>query len=351
MATIATFLLYIVTAFCCFGGMVSPEIFPLGSVAVIGMPIMLTLTAVVVIAWFCFGHWIVGGFGVLTFFLCMSPIKMWFPMSSPTEADPGEPTLTVLTWNILHGSDLEKPDSKDSRTLSKILEINADVVCLQEIFSFDERGMEHFSAATMDSLRKVYPYELGDGTYDLRVLSKYPLRHIYFGSLNSFNLSEYFTIKTPVREVAMANVHLPSFALDENEKEIFSTDDLDPDSKERLGLSIFRKLKYAFPIRAEAAQKVLNSFDGLAMPTIVCGDFNDVPASWVYRMFLKDGFQDAYTATNFFPTYTFYPHMFYFHLDQIFYRGGVRPLSVERVDLRTSDHLGLVARFQILDGY
>ncbi|MDE5652227.1 MAG: hypothetical protein K2I48_02015, partial [Muribaculaceae bacterium] len=50
---IATIILYILTAFCCFGGAVSPEIFPLGSMAVIGMPVMLTASAVVTIAWFC----------------------------------------------------------------------------------------------------------------------------------------------------------------------------------------------------------------------------------------------------------------------------------------------------------
>lgn len=351
VAKIATLVLYVLTALCCFGGVVSPDIFPLGSVAVIGMPVMLTLSAIVTVAWFIFGHWIIGGIGVLMFFLCLSPIKMWFPMNSSTEAEPGEPTLTVLTWNILHGSDLEHPDARDSRTLSKILEVNADVVCLQEIFGFDGKNLGHFSEATMDSLRKVYPYELGDGTYDLRILSRYPLRHIYFGSLNSFTLAEYFTVRTPTREIAMANVHLPSFALNENEKTIFSPRNANAKEKERLGLNILKKMEYAFPVRAEAAEKVLSGFEGLAMPTIVCGDFNDVPASWTYRIFLKAGFQDAYVATNFFPTYTYYPHLFYFHLDQIFYRGALRPLSVERLDLKTSDHLGLVARFQILSGY
>ncbi|MDE6330599.1 MAG: endonuclease/exonuclease/phosphatase family protein [Muribaculaceae bacterium] len=349
---IATIILYILTAFCCFGGAVSPEIFPLGSMAVIGMPVMLTASAVVTIAWFCFGHWIVGAIGVLMFALCLSPIKMWFPMNSPTEPEPEAPVLTILTWNILHGADLEQPDSKDARTLRKILEVDADVVCLQEIFAFSDRCLSHYSQELVDSLYAKYPYQLGDGTWDLRILSRYPLRHIYFGSLNSFTLSEYFTVKTPTREIAMANVHLPSFALDENEKGIFSVPKTGgAKEKEKLGLRILHKMEYAFPIRAEAAQKVLTGFEGLAMPTIVCGDFNDVPASWTYRLFLKAGFQDAYVATNFFPTYTFYPHLFYFHLDQIFYRGAVRPLSVERVDMHTSDHLGLVAKFQILQGY
>lgn len=342
-------ILYILTALCCFGGVVPPSLFPLGSVAVIGMPVMLTLSAIVALIWLCSGRWIVGGLGVLMFFICLSPLKMWFPMNSKTDPEPGAPTLTVLTWNVLHGSDLEHPDASEARMLEEILKTNADVVCLQEIFGFNDKCLEHFSQATMDSLRKVYPYELGDGTYDLRILSKYPLRHVYFGSVNRANIAEYFTVKTPTREIAMANVHLPSFSLDEDERTIFTKHG--PREKEKLGIGIIRKMEYAFPVRAEAAEKILNGMEDLAMPTIICGDFNDVPASWTYRLFLKAGFQDAYVATNFFPTYTFYPNMFYFHLDQIFYRGGVRPLSVERLNIRTSDHMPLLATFQILNGY
>lgn len=349
VAKIASVILYIITALCCFGGAVSPTLFPLGSVAVVGMPVMLTISAIVTIAWLCTGRWIIGGLGILMFFICLSPIKMWFPMKSPTEAEPGEPTLTILTWNILQGEDLEKPEATTSRTLSKILEVDADVVCLQEIYGLNGKCLKYFSQATVDSLRKVYPYELGDGKCDLYVLSKYPLRHIYFGSINAYNLSEYFTVKTPTREIAMANVHLPSFGFDNDERKIFIK--RDPRGKERLGEGIVKKMEYSFPVRAEAAEKLLNGFEDIAMPVIVCGDFNDVPASWTYRLFLKAGFQDAYVATNFFPTYTYYLNKFYFHLDQVLYRGGVRPLSVERLNIRTSDHLPLVAKFQILKGY
>lgn len=349
---IATIVFYLLTALCCFGGYISPNIFPLGSIAVIGMPIMLTISAILTVVWLCFRGWITAGIGVIMFIACSTPIKMWFPMNSPSEPEPADaPTLTILTWNTLHGADLENPKAEGSRMLSKILELKPDVVCLQEIFGFDRTCLQYYSQATMDSLLKIYPYQLGDGTYDLRILSRYPLRHIYFGSLHSVRLAECFTVKTPTREIAIANVHLPSFLLNENEKGLFSVENANAKEKEKLGLDIVHKMERVFPERAEAAQKVLNGFEELAMPTIVCGDFNDVPASWVYRLFLKAGFQDAYVATNFWPTYTYYPHKFYFHLDQIFYRGAVRPLSVERLDIRTSDHLPLLATFQILEGF
>ncbi|MDE6812035.1 MAG: endonuclease/exonuclease/phosphatase family protein, partial [Muribaculaceae bacterium] len=351
IASIVSIIVYLITAFCCFGGAISPTFFPLGSVAVIGMPVMLTISAIITIAWFCCGHWIIGSAGVLMFIACASPIKMWFPMNSSSDPDPEAPTLKILTWNIQHGTDYEHPDSHQARTLSSILSIDADVVCLQEIYGFRKDLLKHYSQPAVDSLFSKYPYRLGNGKHDLQVLSKYPLRHIYFGTVNHYTLSECFVVKTPAREIAMANVHLPSFLLDADERTLLNVKGTNKKDKERLGLSVVRKMERVFPGRAEAAEKVINGFDGLSMPTIVVGDFNDVPASWTYRLFLKDGFQDAYVATNFFPTYTYYLNHMYFHLDQIFYRGGVRPLSVEKLNIPTSDHLPLVATFQILEGY
>ena len=346
-ATIATFILYTITALSCFGGYISPEITPLGSVLSIGMPYLVTLSAVTVVAWFCTGHWIVGGLGVLMFFVCINPIRSWFPMHTAPKPTPDAPTFTVLTWNTLHMSNLENPKDKSCRTIEEILKIDADIVCLQEIFSFNKKNMHTYDAALVDSLMKRYPYQLGDGTYDQRTLSKYPLRHIYFGYYYKYSLAEYFTVKINGREIGMANIHLPSFALDEKEKGIFSSRDTDLKARENLGRKIYNKLKYAIPVREGAARRIIEGFQSLAMPVIVIGDFNDVPASYTYRMFEKAGFKDAYVETNFFPTYTFYPHGFYFHLDQIFYRGAITPLSVKKLNIRTSDHLPLLATFEL----
>lgn len=351
IAGIVSIILYIVTAISCYGGIIPPEVTPLGSVLVIGMPVLLTVSAIVTLAWFCFGHWMTGSLGVVMFLACAGPIKMWFPLGSKEDPAPGNPTFTIMTWNILHGEDLGEPSNKGSRTMEAILEYDPDIVCMQEMTGFEKKDLRHFSQASVDSILARYPYRLGIGTtYDICILSKYPLRHIYFGSVNSFILAEYCTVKIGGREIALANIHLPSFALDENEKTIFSPHG-DKEQKEDLSKRIFHKLQHAFPIRAQAAEKVVHGFERLAMPVVVVGDFNDVPASWTYRMFLKAGFKDAYCATNFFPTYTIYPHAFYFHLDQVMYRGNLRPLSVDRLNIRTSDHLPQLATFEILPNY
>ena len=350
---IASVIFFILTALCCFGGYISPDVTAVGSVAVLGMPVMVSISALLITIWFFCKGWIISVIGILMLIMCASPIKMWFPLNSPTEPEPDAPTLSVLTWNVLHGRDLEQPNSKNARMLETILALEPDVVCLQELYSFSKNELEKFSQSAVDSLMKIYPYQLGTDGYDLKVLSKYPLRHVNFGTYHQYLLAEYFTVKTPSREIAMANVHLTSYLLTAEQRTILGTGNgknMIAEKKE-LSRQIFGKMREVFPERAEAARMILSGMDQFAMPIIICGDFNDVPASWTYRLFLKEGFMDAYTATNFFPTYTYYKNSLYFHLDQICYRGALRPLSVDRIDVRTSDHIPLLAKFQVLSGY
>lgn len=43
---------------------------------------------------------------------------------------------------------------------------------------------------------------------------------------------------------------------------------------------------------------------------------------------------------------TYNAHYFWFHLDQIFYRGGLRALSVKKIKTKVSDHYPLMAEFE-----
>ena len=48
-------------------------------------------------------------------------------------------------------------------------------------------------------------------------------------------------------------------------------------------------------------------------------------------------FEDAYAQTGFGPMITYNKHLFWFHIDQILYRGAIRPLG-EKARLKSSDH-------------
>lgn len=75
------------------------------------------------------------------------------------------------------------------------------------------------------------------------------------------------------------------------------------------------------------------------------GDFNDVAGSYAYRTIRSCGLKDAYAQTAFGPTITYNASRFYFHIDQIFYRGNLRAVSIWRGKSRSSDHYPVSATF------
>ena len=49
--------------------------------------------------------------------------------------------------------------------------------------------------------------------------------------------------------------------------------------------------------------------------------------------------RDAYADSGFGPTITYIDNRFYFHIDQIFYRGDMRAVDIVRGDIKSSEPL------------
>lgn len=350
---IATLVLYLLTAACAYGGYVSPQIMAFPSVMVLALPYLAVISAIATVIWFCAGAWVTGSIGILMFILCQNPLGMLFSFHSDKKASKGAKTFTLLTWNVCHGSDFGQPDYQGNRTFETILKENADVVCLQEMYYFQYDSLPGCRKATIDSLCSLYPYRRKFDSGDLMFLSKYPFEIIPAPEReNEYWNARLARLSIDGHPVMLYNLHLTSFQISPKDQEFIEQIRGVKSAENSLKTfkhTIYSKLKASFPTRATTAEKVLSNLEVTKAPTIVCGDFNDVPASWTYRMFLKDGFKDAFTETNFWPSPTFHNNLLYFRIDQVFYRGDVRPLSVERVSVNSSDHYGLKATFEFLD--
>lgn len=351
---ILSYILFIMTLLAAFGGMINPEYFPLPSLLVLTLPYLAITTAIVSIAWLCTGKIITGAIGVATLIIGWSAISMVIPFSFKKSAEPGSQTLRLVTFNCLHMTDL-KEDPSLNRSLKFLLESDADVICLQEmLFTFSQRDIPGLDRNLVDSLLKKYPYHPSIGDTDLKLLSKYqahteptlnPSNNPYWAAPYRF-----YRVNVNGTVIMIANVHLQSYHLSEEERNVMTEIRGFRSAKKSAGEfknGIVGKLKYAFKERAESVDSLMAALKLVLLPIIVCGDFNDVPASWCYRQFLKSGFKDAYTETHFGPTHTYNQHLFYFHIDQIFYRGDIKPLSVKRSDLNASDHYPLIAEFEL----
>ncbi|MDE5808215.1 MAG: endonuclease/exonuclease/phosphatase family protein, partial [Muribaculaceae bacterium] len=257
------------------------------------------------------------------------------------------------TYNILHGDDQEKGNDKPgNRSFEYIINSGADIVCLQEMNSVVNDPKEvHNLHEFQDTLKKIYPYQVGSVSCDQKVLSKYPVRMLnheaFFGPGDNRWFSAFkVTIKR--RELTLINMHLISMSLSDKERDIVK-DFAKGKGKEAMGElkgSIMNKFHNRTMFRADRAAAIRRAIDNVNGPLIICGDFNDVPESWCYRLLRGDDLRDAYVETSFGPLVTYNRHGFWFHLDQIFYRGPLQALSVTKGRLRSSDHYPLIAEFE-----
>lgn len=353
---IATMLLYLVTLAAAYGGFVNPQYFTLPSMLTLALPYFAGATILAAAIWFWRRSLLMGALGVLTVIAGWGPVSQAFPLSFPKDAPKGAFTFKLLTFNSLHLQDIKHPDGSDrNRAVDFLINCGADVICLQELIAWDSPiEVPDITPAQRDSLSRAYPYSAGNSASDQKILSKYPVTEIeeFSGpSIGATRTFKYFRVDFPGHRIGIVNMHMISYSLTEQERRVITDMKSKHEIKDNIRefkSSIWGKMKTSFQRRAEYTDQLLAATANVKIPLIVCGDFNDVPASWSYRKIIGAGFRDAYADTGFGPMATYNQHLFFFHIDQIFYRGDLEPLWVKRLKHDTSDHYPLEAEFALL---
>lgn len=362
---ILSLILYGITALAAFGGRFNPDIFTLPGTLTLLLPGLAIATACVTLGWFLIRGYIGGSLGVLTILICWGPISTAVPFGTSKKPDPGAKTFTLLTWNMRRGWDQEnKSDSiHGNRSVQYILDTDADVVCLQELSLMFERKHPHrwfeneevpfMTESQREALFKKYPYYAGYN--DMKVLSKYPMErelghHDAVSEMAPLHYS-FYKLKIGGHPLTIVTMHLASFELGPEEQNVVR--DMTSASGFKKSVSMLRtdihaKLQTGFRARKKDVTALRQAIDGIKGPLVICGDFNDVPESYAYRLLRGDDLKDAYVETGFGPLVTFNRHAFWVHLDQVFYRGDLRPLSIKKGTTKVSDHYPLLTEFEFL---
>lgn len=202
-------------------------------------------------------------------------------------------SYNVRVFNAYHNQDDPKI-KRSQNSINWIKKSGSEIVCIQEFYT--NKNIKDLN--TVKILKKSYAnsciipyYDIPPQKLGLAIFSKYKILksgEVKFKS-STFNQAIFADINISKNKILRVyNVHLQSMNIDQK---IFSGTQVE---KELLFTSI-RKYKNGALERAEQIKQILNHVQNSPYPTIVCGDFNDVPYSYVYEQFknlLKNGFEE-----------------------------------------------------------
>lgn len=165
-----------------------------------------------------------------------------------------------------------------------------DVLCTQET-----RGK--FYRLLAEKMNYPHTFNLNKGTV---ILSRYPMEaggDIPFGATSNSTL--WVDIRFPDnRLVRVYNVHLQSNKVTNDTEKVIGEAELnDEETWHDIG-RVLNKVGGATQLRAEQAQRLREHIEACPHPVVVCGDFNDTPNSYVYKL-LSEGLNDTFREKGF----------------------------------------------------
>ena len=198
--------------------------------------------------------------------------------------------------------------SNQAKTLDKIIEMIADekpdIACFQEFFNADSGKFQTSKQLMQRAGFKYFRFMKSVsrehyGAWGIATFSRYPIvNHGEIRFENSeFNSSLFTDIMIDSTTVRVFNAHLQSVYLSKGDYEYLEHVSEDQDVQVKPTKRIATKLKHAFLIRAPQAIKMKEEINKSPYPVIVCGDFNDTPASFCYHT-VAGNLQDAFVSAG-----------------------------------------------------
>lgn len=333
---VALALLYIVVL----NQYINPNFFPFFAIISLGAPIIIITNLILLAYWIIVWDKIALLIGI-SLLLFSGQVARHIQVKIKKDKVYEKCDLRVMTYNVgvfnLWGE--TKKNSADS-ILAFINKEKPDVLCMQEFRTTNKRDLNFISDALPKlpyryvgylSITKRGNRDLGSG---LAIYSKYRLINGHKVKFeNSTNGLIYADMVRGRDTLRIMNIHLQLSSVKSHEVyEIDGTDD------KELAKSIIRKLRNNNGKRADQAKQVAELIKESPHPVLLCGDFNDTPASYTYRK-IKKGFKDAFVLKGEGVGYTYNTMFHVLRIDNIFVNTDIFDvLSYNSPALPFSDH-------------
>ncbi|MDE6353666.1 MAG: endonuclease/exonuclease/phosphatase family protein [Prevotella sp.] len=312
------------------GGSKSPVGNTVQAMTVYVLPLLIMANAILLVYWLIRRRWIFSAIPTLTILSCIPYIGTIYQLRSLPEDTDGRYGIKIATYNVaLFGRETSGFMAQD--ILSEMKKQKVDVLCMQEYSDIcgDKRNSK--------SYKEYFPY-MSTGNNDMVVYSKYPIRgykNIPFEESN--NSAMWVDIDVNGKMLRVFNVHLETTGFNRTLRSAAKME-MKGLHVERNSLisAIYDNYTLGMIIRSGQAATVANERCNSPVPTIVCGDFNDVPYSYVYNTMLgdmTDGFKEC--GSGWMRTYKNKKPV---RIDYIFHDKSLNGITYYRESLTYSDH-------------
>jgi len=292
---------------------------------------------------------------LLTLLICYQPLNATFNIL-PEDAPPKpEKSFTVLSHNVKVFDLYNWSHNKKSRNeyFKYLRKIKPEIACFQEYFNTKGNDFPIHDSLIKSQRFKYshisYSVQLPNGhNFGIATYSRFPIVHkknISFGKTH--NMAIATDIKVFNDTIRVINCHLQSVRfLSKDYLFIDKLPGLSDEDRIDGAKGVLKRLSVASKIRARQAQLIANEIKTSPYPVMVCGDFNDVPTSYVYHQLSRE-LEDSYHNEGFGINGT-YPRFFVpFRIDYILFDEHIRCHGFRTETSKLSDHFAIIGEYSM----
>lgn len=182
-----------------------------------------------------------------------------------------------------------------------IRRVNPDIVCLQEFNRTSSKAEELDSLLSDYDRTVVMEGNRRDPVFPLALYTKYRIlgkSHSILGPMKQDGQSVWVDLLVGDDTIRIFNNHLHSTAITVHDDKYLSEHQFLTDTAGGAKIkNIFRRFRDNSMLRAAQADTIARAIAATPGCKIVCGDFNDTPMSYTYRVMAQD-LDDAFRASG-----------------------------------------------------
>lgn len=255
--------------------------------------------------------------------------------------------LSIASYNIHYFKDYYQDNKLLSRDalVKMISEVDADVLCIQE-FPRELGSTPEISKKILANSSFDYYNHLDNS--DLVIFSRYPLvvegGVLFSNKVNGYQVVE---VRMPSRQkIKVINTHLASNEVSVIAEKIASEPEMKEEDRLKSVFGMLGQYGKSAKARVRQTEKILAEMGNDPKGTIVVGDFNEIPQSYIYRQIskkLKDTFVEGGKGLGF----SYNGKIPGLRIDYIFCSADMGVASCKVLPSDFSDHKMIIAKLTL----